>query len=856
MNKLKSFSVLANIPDKLAPLKTLASNLWFSWNFSAIDVFRRLDPDRWEKSRSNPKFLLNTIPQEKYNKALLDESFLSYMHTVFKKYVEYFSDETWYSHQYSHVKQEKNHVIAYFSLEFGLDESLPIYSGGLGILAGDHLKAASDLGLPLIGVGLLYRQGYFKQYLNSDGWQQELYPDSDFFNIPVQPMLDNDQNPYIIEVQCKKTTIYCQLWRSDVGRVPLLLLDANIPQNSPEDRLITSRLYGGDIEMRIKQEILIGIGGLRALERAGYNPIVCHMNEGHAAFLSLERIRSLMAKHQLSLGEAKELVKATNVFTTHTPVPAGNDRFEIDIVYSYLEGLLNEIGMSKQGLFDLAREKYEENKELFCMTVLALNMAAFSNGVSELHGVVSRKMWQKIWPELPESEIPIQHITNGIHIRTWISHDLGDLYDRYLGPKWGRDPEETEIWNRVHNIPDIELWGTHERRRERLVSFARRRLTDQFARRGATIGDIKSAQEVLNPKALTIGFAKRFATYKRAALIFSDLDRLKKILCNDKQPVQLIFSGKAHPLDNPGKRFIQMIVHYARLPEFKNKIVFIEDYDMNVGRYLVQGCDVWLNNPRRPLEASGTSGMKAAANGVLNLSVLDGWWVEAYHHDNGWAIGSGEEYDDENVQDEVESMNIYDLLEEEVIPMFYKRGVDGLPRDWINRMKNCISSISPVFNTTRMVSEYAKKFYIPCLESYNTLTANDFGQLKDFTNWINTVRHHWGDVLVLRADSSSASLLKVGDQSVITATLQIHQLAPQDIKVELYYGLLDSNDKIEKSYSVPMAIKETLENNRYLYEATLTCESSGKYGYAVRALPHHPLMSGGFEPRLITWNIE
>ncbi|MBT3260989.1 alpha-glucan family phosphorylase [bacterium] len=848
--KIKTFSVIARVPEKLKPLPEIANNLWFSWYFPAIELFKRLDPDVWEESNYNPKYMLNIISQETLKKAAEDESFISYMNEVYGDFKAYLKGGDWFKKNYASLD---NKVFAYFSMEFGLDECLPIYSGGLGILSGDHLKAASDLNLPLVGVGFLYQQGYFKQYLNADGWQQEVYPENEFFYMPVSLATDAKREPIKITLDCQARKVVIQVWECMVGRVKLLLLDSNLLENTPEDRLITAQLYGGNIEMRIKQELLLGIGGVRALYALKYDPAVFHMNEGHSAFLSLERIKRCMTIDKLSLKEAFNFVKTTNVFTTHTPVAAGNDRFENSLLLSYLTKFLMDIGMSEKAFIELGRENPKDESELFCMTVLALKTAMFCNGVSKLHGEVSRSMWNSVWPGLPRDEVPIKSITNGVHIRTWVSHDLADLYNRYLGPNWGLTPDKKNIWERVDSIPDIELWGTHERRRERLVSFARNKIVEQLKQKGVGSSEIERAGDILNPKALTIGFAKRFTTYKRATLIFKDLVRLAKILSDEKRPVQIIFAGKAHPHDNPGKKFIQDIIRFGGLREFKNKIVFLEDYDLSISRYLVQGCDVWLNTPRRPLEASGTSGMKAAANGVLNLSVLDGWWTEGYNAQNGWAIGQGEEYDDLEIENHVESMQIYNLLEKEIIPLFYNRHADGMPRDWIAKMKESIKSNCYQFNTSRMVSEYCQKFYIPAFESAQKLQLDKWGALKKLTVWKERLFREWKNVRVLNSREISAKYLKVDEKFSVTTDVFLGRLNPEDVNVEIYYGVLDRKGRVFEPINENMILQEAKRGDVYSYTITIACSFSGRYGYAVRVLPKNELLPHPYEMGWITW---
>ncbi len=855
MRPSHTFRVIPALPAKLERLRGLASNLWWCWNHEALELFRRLDRDLWETTGHNPVLMLGTIQQERLEQVAEDDGFLAHCDRVCREFDRYLrSRSTWYLKTYG---PEEGGRIAYFSAEFGLTESLGIYAGGLGILSGDHLKSASDLGLPLMGVGLLYQQGYFRQYLNPDGWQQESYPENDFYNLPVVLERKLSGAPVIVQVDYPGRVVKAQVWRAQVGRVPLYLLDTNIDDNSQQDRDITDQLYGGDHELRIRQEIMLGIGGIRALEALGLRPTLCHMNEGHSAFLALERIRLLMEEHKVSFDVAREAATAGHVFTTHTPVPAGIDWFHPDLIDRYFSSYYPKLGLSRDQFLGLGRMDRNDQHGYFCMAILAMRLASKTNGVSQLHARVSRQMWQGVWPHVPADEVPIIGITNGIHPRSWISHDMADLFDRYLGPRWVERPADQSVWQRVSRIPDEELWRTHERRRERLVAFARRRLRSQLEQRGSSSSEIRQAEEVLDPEALTIGFARRFATYKRGTLLFRDVERLARIVGNRERPVQLIFAGKAHPQDNPGKDLIRQIIHHARRQEFRNRIVFVEDYDMIVARNLVQGVDVWLNTPRRPHEASGTSGMKATANGALNMSILDGWWDEGYTLDTGWAIGHGEEYSDDqsDYQDTVESNAMYDLLEKEIVPTFYQRGRDGLPRGWIAKMKAAMREHAGVFNTNRMVREYTERSYRPSALRAGHLEADGLVKASALADWKTSVREQWGQVRVERitAEGPDDQELKVGSQLQVQAQLCLGNLKPTDVSVELYHGRLDAEGQIVDGQAIPMLIAQSKGEGCYVFAGAISCATSGRHGYALRVIPSHEDQGNPFEMGLVLW---
>ncbi len=852
MRPLRTFTIEPCLPDKLSALREIAYNLRWSWNTDAQGLFRRLDSQLWEDCYHNPVAVLGRIDQARLAELAEDEGFLAHLHRVHTDLAEYLDKPGWWARTYG---QSDKPQVAYFCAEFGLSECIPIYSGGLGILAGDHLKSASELDIPLVGVGLLYQQGYFRQRLNADGWQLEMFPRNDFHNIPVEPVFDGEGNALKVDIDLPERVVKASVWKVTIGRITLYLLSTNVPENNPEDRHLTAQLYGGDQEMRIRQEIVLGIGGVRMLRALDAEPKAYHMNEGHSAFLGLERIRTLMSEQGMSFDEAREAVVASSIFTTHTPVPAGNDAFEPWLVEKYFSHLWKQLGLDKEQFLDLGRRDPGNPDEPMNLTVLAIRLSTYRNGVSELHGQVSQRLWSNIWPQVPPNEVPIGHITNGIHTRSWISHDMAGLYLRYLGPGWHEKPSDAAVWQGVNHIPDTELWRAHERRRERLVSFARSRLTQQLRKRGAGESEMAAAEEVLDPEALTIGLARRFATYKRANLILADIDRLARLMNNPDRPVQIIFSGKAHPRDNPGKDLIREIVHVARQERFRRRMVFIEDYDINVARYLVQGVDIWLNTPLRPMEASGTSGMKVAANGGLNVSILDGWWAEGYEPDVGWAIGSGESYEDLEYQNAVESQALYDLLEKEVVPLFYDRKQDRLPRGWIARMKAAMSKLAPVYSTNRMVRQYAETYYEPAARRWDDLSANGFAGARSLAGWLQRVDQQFDNVRVesVTDNASENGGPRVGKDIRVEAVVDLGGLAPEDVSVELYYGQLDDDGQLTEGAAMLMENNGPVEGNRATYAAHMTCARSGRSGYTVRILPGHSSLPDSRDLGRIRW---
>jgi starch phosphorylase len=873
MKPIRTFNVSPSLPPRLEPLRQLAYNLHWDWNFDTTDLFRRLDRDLWESSRYNPVLMLGTISQDRLREVAEDEGFLAQMDRAARQLDDYLKERTWHRKKRSLAEgtnsataksQLPQDCYAYFSAEFGLTSCLPIYSGGLGVLAGDHLKSASDLGLPLVGVGLLYQEGYFAQYLNADGWQQERYPINDFYNMPIHLERSSEGEELRISVDFPGRVVYARIWRVQIGTVPLYLLDTNIDSNSPYDQNITDQLYGGDIDLRIHQEIMLGVGGVRMLRALGLKPTAYHMNEGHSAFLALERMRQMVEEEGLTFAEAKQVAQSTQLFTTHTPVPAGIDLFPPDKVLYYLGRYAEKLGLSREEFLSLGRENPGDLSAPFSMAILAIRMATFVNGVSRLHGTVSRSMFHGLWPGIPIEEVPITSITNGVHARSCVAKLTQDLYDRYLGPSWSQAPAENPLWERVSSIPDEELWRNHERCRSELTVFVRERLQKSLRERGAAPAEVAAVQEVLDPSLLTIGFARRFATYKRATLFTRDVDRLKKILSGtsdhlkgigEKRGVQFVIAGKAHPKDSPGKELIRQIVHFIREQNIKHNIVFIPNYDIHVSRLMVAGCDIWLNTPRRPREASGTSGMKAAMNGLPNLSVLDGWWDEADFAQTGWAIGHGEDYTDLNYQDEVEANALYDLLEQEIIPLFYDRDDEGLPRGWIAKMKAAIRLNCPRFNTARMVGEYATRGYFPASDRYYVMTANQHAAAKDLAHWQSHLFEHWYEIRIEAIDVSDLGDVKVDQTISVKARINLGQLTPNDVQVELYQGSINAEGEIAHGSPVVMDYQGQDPNQPSisLYTVDIAYTSSGLQGFSLRIIPKHENLSSPYEPRLVLW---
>jgi len=849
ITRIHAFEVVPALPEPLQPLLEVANNLWWSWHPEAVELFARLEPELWHQCHHNPVKLLGQLSQERLDTMAQDQDYLADLARVRDRLTSHMGQKSEWVRE---AEQKRGpFTIAYFCAEFGLTESLQVYSGGLGILAGDHLKSASELGLPLVGVGLLYRHGYFQQQLNADGWQEEYLPDLDFSHLPLQPVRDQNNQPIKVEVHLGDRPVQVAVWETHVGQVPLYLLDTNLQENDPDVRGITGQLYGGDLEMRIKQEIVLGIGGVRALDAGGLEPDVCHMNEGHSAFLALERIRRIIERHGITFDEARQQAAASHVFTTHTPVPAGIDRFPPDMMQRYFKPYHEQLRLEMESLLALGREDVANKNEFFSMATLAVRTADWCNGVSRLHGEVSREMWHTVWPGVPKREVPIGHVTNGVHERSWLSPELAQLFDRHLGSQWRDTPDDPKVWEPVYDIPDEALWQAHEARRFRMMRWVRQQLRQQLEHRGGEAQQVHEACEALSDNALTIGFARRFATYKRGTLFMRDPERLSRILANSRRPVQLLIAGKAHPDDNAGKELIREIVKFAEESEYGHRIVFLENYDINVARYLVQGCDLWLNNPRRGLEASGTSGMKSAINGGLNCSVLDGWWDEAYDPEVGWAIGKRETYSNLEHSDEIKSKALYDLLENHILPTFYDRDQQGVPREWVSRMKSAIARLTPQFNTHRMLHDYSQHYYLPAVDRARELSENHMEGSIALAHQKDRLRQAWPEVHLEQVEAPLHQPLGIDQNLSIEVTVHLGPLSPEEVRVQVYHGLVDNDNQLLNGQAVDLEHTKDLGQSRHQYRGRIRGNTSGRHGFAVRVLSAGPL--GMAMPGLIRW---
>lgn len=848
-------TVTAEIPQRLDRLKDMAYNLWWSWNSEAIDLYREIDLPLWERLGKNPVSFIQEVSQKKLEQKLNDPDYMRRYDEIVETFDKYLNDtDTWFNRTYP---DKKHHMLAYFSAEYGLNEVLPIYSGGLGVLSGDHCKSASDLGIPFTAIGLFYKQGYFSQHINREGWQETNYTELKVSHLPVRPVLNDRGEKMLISVELPGRLVYSAIWRVSVGRVSLYLMDTDVEQNNDQDRWLTARLYGGDQETRIQQEIFLGIGGVKVLETLGINATIYHMNEGHSAFMGLELIRRLVQQKGLPFRQAKEAVSSAVSFTTHTPVPAGNDVFPVQMIDKYFGNFWGSLGISRHEFLDLGL-KVSDNQN-FNMTVLAMTIAGRRNAVSELHGAVTRSIFNNLWPGVPEDEVPVTHVTNGIHTLTWLSPNYKYLYDRYLDSDWKDKLYEKEIWEGIDRIPDEELWKIHCALKTKMIGFIRDRLKNQRIKNNESIEVVKRVDFLLDPDALTIGFARRFATYKRANLIFRDIERIKRILNKPDMPVQVIFAGKAHPADRPAQEVIKNIYDISGQEGFTGRVILVENYNMTLARNLVQGVDVWLNNPRRPLEASGTSGQKVCINSIVNFSVLDGWWCEGYNGANGWAIGDDTFYDNEHFQDNADSESIYETLEKQIVPLFYDRNEKGVPIKWVGIMKESVKSLTWQFSTHRMLQEYTRKMYIPAMERVDRIVSDKFEFIRNLTEWKSNIERNWPQVQItaekamnMLQDQRSRS----GDVITLSAMVFLGNIDPADVKVELYYGTTNQNNAIDNPQIADMHITEKKDPGFYKYSADIILLEGGEYGYTFRIVPCSPDLINKFDPGLIRWVVQ
>ncbi len=801
----------------------------------------------------NPVKFLKQVSQEKLEVATKNDSFLKNYDKVVVDFDGYMnSKNAWFSKKYPN---SKNDLIAYFSAEYGLDEILPIYSGGLGILSGDHLKSASDLGLPFVAVGLLYKNGYFNQKINGWGDQENIYQNIDLYNLPILPVKNDKNEDLIIDVKLNTKKLYLKVWQINVGRVKLYLLDSDIDKNQDQDfKEITLRLYGGDQEMRIRQEIALGMAGAHLLKILGLKPTVYHMNEGHSSFLILEVIKDIMEEKQVSFEIAREIATARTVFTTHTPVPAGNDIFPLDLVEKYFKNFWPKLGLDRDVFMRLGMKPCNELENGFNMGILALKVAGKKNGVSKLHGEVSRELFGDVWPNISADESPITHITNGIHTCSWLAPNLKELYNKYLTPYWQDSIYDDATWEKIVDIPNIELWKAHIDRKVKLLQLVKENVTNRLKTSGVSYDEIKDIVSKLDPNALTIGFARRFATYKRATLIFRDLERITQILNDQDKPVQIIFAGKAHPADKEGQDLIKYIHEISMKPQFKGKIFILENYNIQIARYLVSGVDVWLNNPRRPMEASGTSGQKASVNGTINFSISDGWWAEGYNSKNGWLIGTNEQYSSYDAQDTADSESIYHTLENKIVPMYYDKDENGISKRWMDYMKNSIMSTGGKYSTSRMVVDYVEKLYMPLCDLSNKYFDN-LEEVTSYNAWKNELISNWNNIKIHQMSNLENITMDAGNNIEVSCSVELPNIDKDSVEVQVYYGKILDNGVVKSMQIIPMKIKETVENkdNTYLYNAKIELTTGGNYGYTFRVMPKNKMLLDPANLDLVKW---
>lgn len=852
MYVFNKITVNPQLPKRIEKLSEISNNLWWSWNTEFLRLFKTIDNDLWETCEKNPVKFLKQVSQERLEAVSKNVEFLKEYDKLARQFEDYMnSKNTWFANNYP---ENKNDLIAYFSAEYGLDRTIPIYSGGLGILSGDHLKSASDLGIPLVAVGLLYKNGYFHQKINGYGDQETEYINIELSNLPINPVKDKNGEDLIIYVKFPKRRLYLKVWQINVGRIKLYLLDSDIEKNNPEDRDVTLRLYGGDQEMRIRQEIVLGMGGTNLLTRAlGLNPTIYHMNEGHSAFLILELIKNIIKEKQVSFDVARDIASSKTVFTTHTPVPAGNDIFPLDLVDKYFKDFWPRLGLDREEFLRLGMKPSQMLEPGFNMGILALKVAGKKNGVSKLHGAVSRELFGDVWPDIAANESPITYVTNGIHTCSWLSPKLKELYNKYLMPYWQDNIHEDKIWEKINNIPDKTLWETHQDRKEKLLKLVKDNTTQRLRRSGYSYEEINEITSKLNPNALTIGFARRFATYKRATLIFKDLERITQILNNSEKPVQLIFAGKAHPADKEGQDLIKRIHEISMMPQFKGKIFLLENYNIAMSQYLVSGVDVWLNNPRRPMEASGTSGQKASVNGVINFSVLDGWWAEGYNQENGWTIGTNAEYNSYEEQDIADSQSMYRTLEDKIIPTYYNKNEEGISPKWIRIMKNSIISTGGKYSTARMLVDYTNNLYMPLCNLTKKYYKN-VDTVAEYNLWKKNLYINWKDIKITQTNNLDNITIDAGNNIEVKCEVELPNVDLDNITVECYYGKILDNGIVENVSIIPMKLTgKDEENKKYEYTTKIELKTGGNYGYTFRVMPRHEMLLDAENLNLVKW---
>ena len=849
MYLFNKITVNPQLPKRIEKLSVVANNLWWSWNSDFLKLLKTIDVDLWENIGKNPIKFLKMVSQEKLEEYAKNSDFLKEYDRVIGNFEAYMdSKNTLFSKKFP---DNKNDLIAYFSAEYGLDETVPIYSGGLGILSGDHLKSASDLGIPLVGVGLLYRKGFFHQVINREGRQENVYKDIELENLPISPVKDEKGNDLIIDSRIQRKRLYLKVWQINVGRVKLYLLDSDIDENTDQEfREITQVLYGGDQETRIRQEIVLGMAGTNLLDKLGLKPTVYHMNEGHSAFMLLELARKLVEEKEISFRNAMTIVSSKTVFTTHTPVPAGNDIFPVDLMEKYFKNFWPRLGIEREEFLRLGMNPREEMEPGFNMGIFALKIAGKKNGVSKLHGGVSRELFGDVWPEIAANESPITYVTNGVHTCSWLAPSMKELYNKYLMPYWQDNIHLESTWKRINNIPDKELWDAHYQRKVKLMKLVRENTIERLRRNGVRYEEIMEIVSKLNPDILTIGFARRFATYKRATLIFRDLERITEILNNTSTPVQIIFAGKAHPHDIEGQELIRQIHEISMKPQFKGKIFLLEDYDIAMSRHLVSGVDVWLNNPRRPMEASGTSGQKAAINGVINFSILDGWWVEGYNKENGWIIGKNQDYDSYSLQDDEDCQSIYNTIENKIIPTYYNREPgENFSKEWVKIMKNSITSNGWQYSTARMLLEYTEKLYLPLCNLYNKYYS-DLENVAKLNAWIDEIRNRWDKIKITQLDNLNNVTIDAGNNIEVRCKVDMQNIDPENISVQVYSGKVLDTGILE---DIKITEMERIDKDSDEYKAKIELTTGGNYGYTFRVMPKHEMVLDVQNLNLVKW---